>query len=199
MNVYVNLRYSFLFISFLVIPLFKKCDDFDLFLAYLVIFFFFFAIRLTNRAIYIRFLNQNLNRVPKEKRNENSESSQRFLALRCMFVTQNLHNFIQTIAEGQITRSKSEQECPINLLQHIHTHKIKYTHTYLNKIKSLFKKNHDLFNSLHKKWSFPLWIFPVIVQLVIIRLLTRWDSPTWGITIWVIDDGMLISICLVEM
>lgn len=40
MNVYVNLRYSFLFISFLVIPLFKKCDDFDLFLAYLVFFFF---------------------------------------------------------------------------------------------------------------------------------------------------------------
>ena len=86
MNVYVNLRYSFLFISFLVIPLFKKCDDFDLFLAYLV-FFFFFAIPLTNRAIYIRFLNQNLNRVPKEQRNENSESSQRFLALHCMFVT----------------------------------------------------------------------------------------------------------------
>ena len=86
MNVYVYLRYSFLFISFLVIPLFKKCDDFDLFLAYLV-FFFFFAISLTNRAIYIRFLNQNLNRVPKEQRYENSESSQRFLALHCMFVT----------------------------------------------------------------------------------------------------------------
>ena len=41
MNVYVNLRYSFLFISFLAIPLFKKCDDFDLFLAYLVFFYFF--------------------------------------------------------------------------------------------------------------------------------------------------------------
>ena len=85
MNVYVNLRYSFLFISFLVIPLFKKCDDFDLFLAYLV--FFFGANPVTNRAINIRFLNQNLNGVPKEQRNENSESSQRFLALHCMFVT----------------------------------------------------------------------------------------------------------------
>ena len=42
MNVYVNLRYSFLFISFLVIPLFKKCNDFDLFLTYLVCFFFVF-------------------------------------------------------------------------------------------------------------------------------------------------------------
>ena len=40
MNVYANLRYSFLFISFLVIALFKKCDDFDLFLAYLAFFFF---------------------------------------------------------------------------------------------------------------------------------------------------------------
>lgn len=76
MNVYANLRYSFLFISFLVIALFKKCDDFDLFLAYLT--FFFFAILLTNRAIYRQFLNQNLNRIPKEQRNENSESSQRF-------------------------------------------------------------------------------------------------------------------------
>ena len=41
MNVYANLHYSFLFISFLVIALFKKCDDFDLFLAYLAFFFFY--------------------------------------------------------------------------------------------------------------------------------------------------------------
>ena len=58
MNAYVNLHYSFLLISLLVIHLFKKCNDFDLFLAFLVLFnylllLFFFAILLTNRAIYI--------------------------------------------------------------------------------------------------------------------------------------------------
>ena len=78
-----------------------------------------------NRAIHIRFPNQELNRVPKEQRNENSESIQMFSALHCMFVTKNLNNFIQTIAEGQINRSNSEQECPINLLQHVQTHILK--------------------------------------------------------------------------
>ena len=54
MNAYLNLHYSFLFISFLVIHLFKKGNDFNLFLAFSVLFiYFFFAILLKNRTIYI--------------------------------------------------------------------------------------------------------------------------------------------------
>ena len=48
-----------------------------------------------------------------------------FSALHCMFLTKNLNHFIQTIAEGQIARSNSEQECPIKLLQHVQTHILK--------------------------------------------------------------------------
>ena len=46
-NMYTNLHYNFLFISFLVISLFKQCNDFDIFN-----FFLFFAISLTKRAIF---------------------------------------------------------------------------------------------------------------------------------------------------
>ena len=85
MNVYGNLHYSFLFISFLVIPLFKKRNDFDLFLVFLVFFFLQF---LSQKEQYtLRCLNQNLNRVLKDQRIGNSESSQRFLALHYVFVT----------------------------------------------------------------------------------------------------------------
>ena len=48
-----------------------------------------------------------------------------FSALHCMCVTKNLKNFIETTAEGQRTRNNSEQECPINLLQHVQTHILK--------------------------------------------------------------------------
>ena len=30
------------------------------------------------------------------------------------------------------------------------------------------------------------------------QTVTRWDMPPWGVTIWLIDDDMLISVCLVH-
>ena len=58
------------------------------------------------------------------------------------------------------------------------------------------------FPPAHKDLEFGLQVctWDDYLEFLIAELLiTQWDLPTWWITIWMVDDGMIFSICLVEI
>ena len=169
MNVYVNLRYSFLFISFLVIPLFKKCDDFDLFLAYLVFLFF------CNSS----HKQSNIHTISKPESKQSTKRAEKWkfgIQSKVFSFTLHVCNIKSTqLYSNNSGRSNNSQQLWAGMSNQPFTARIifiKKNHAIFFLSRFSFKNTEDsqdsrgggdLFNSLHKKWSFPLRIFPVNV------------------------------------